>query len=177
MSRIVFQFLTPFILLLSMLLDGQMTQLLSHHALMLTSCLFLIFLTYSILEHSYRYMIIVAFFMGVLYDSYYIGVYGIASLLFPLIVLFVYNIRKTVFENRLTRIFTIIIIVSAFEFFSAVMMWAFQLSNFNFGEYIIYEMAPSLALNICYALLLQFPLERFYGMTKARKTLQKNIKL
>lgn len=177
MSRIVFQFLTPFILLLSMLLDGQMTQLLSHHALMLTSCLFLVFLTYSILQHSYRYMIIVAFFMGVLYDSYYIGVYGIGSLLFPLIVLFVYNIRKTVFENRLTRIFTIIIIVSAFEFFSAVLMWVFQLSTFNFGNYIIYEMAPSLALNICYALLLQFPLERFYGMTKAQETLQKNTKL
>lgn len=160
-----------------MLLDGQLTQLFSHHAMMLTSCLFLIFLTYSILQHSYRYMIIVAFIAGIIYDSYYIGVYGIASLLFPLTVLFVYNIRKTVFENRLTRIFTIIIIVSAFEFFSAVIMWLFQLSTFNFGEYIIYEMAPSLSLNIAYALILQFPLERFYGVTKSKRTLQKSTEL
>lgn len=160
-----------------MLLDGQLTQLFSHHALMLTSCLFLIFLTYSILQHSYRYMIIVAFLIGIIYDSYYIGIYGIASLLFPLIVLFVYNIRKIVFENRLTRIFTIIIIVSAFEFFSAVIMWLFQLSTFNFGNYIIYEMAPSLVLNIAYALILQFPLEHFYGVTKPSETLQKKTKM
>ena len=76
------------------------------------------------------------------------------------------------FENRLTRIFTVIIIVTAFEFFSAAIMLLFQLATFNFGNYIIYEMAPSLILNVTFAILLQFPLEKMYGMTKRKRTLQ-----
>lgn len=160
-----------------MLVDGHITQALSSTDMTVTSSLFLICLTYSILQHSYRYMVLVAFIIGMVYDSYYVGVYGIASLLFPLIVLFVYNIRQTVFENRLTRIFTIIIIVTAFEFFSAAIMLLFQLVTFNFGNYIIYEMAPSLILNVCFAVILQFPLEKFYGVTKGKRTLQSYKKL
>src|SRR5574337_797180 len=114
-----------------MLVDGHITQALSNTDMTVTSSLFLIFLTYSILQHSYRYMVLIAFIIGVIYDSYYIGVYGIASLLFPLIVLFVYNIRQTVFENRFTLI-----------------------------------------LNVTFAILLQFPLEKMYGMTKRKRTLQ-----
>ncbi|GFH41078.1 rod shape-determining protein MreD [Lactococcus insecticola] len=177
MSKFSFQFFTPVILLLVMLIDGQITQLLSTTATTLTSCLLLIVMTYSILQHSYRYMIVVAFLIGLVYDSYYIGVYGIASLLFPLIALFVYNIKQTVFENRLTRIFTVIIIVAAFEFLSGAMMLVFQISNFDFGNYIIYQMAPSLFLNIFFAIALQTPLEKFYGVTKAKKTLQARSKL
>lgn len=177
MSSFSFQFFTPFILLIIMLLDGQLTRLLSTNVTTVTSCLLLIFLTYSILQHSYHYMVIVAFVIGLIYDSYYIGVYGIASLLFPLIALFVYNIRQTVFANRLTRIFTVIIIVTAFEFLSGAIILGFQISNFNFGDYIIYEIAPSLCLNIFFAIALQSPLEKFYGITKAKKALQMKTKL
>ena len=122
-------------------------------------------------------MVIVAFVIGLIYDSYYIGVYGIASLLFPLIALFVYNIRQTVFTNRLTRIFTVIIIVTAFEFLSGAIILGFQISNFNFVDYVIYEMAPSLFLNIFFAIVLQSPLEKFYGIKKAKKGLQMKTKL
>ncbi|GFH43104.1 rod shape-determining protein MreD [Lactococcus hodotermopsidis] len=177
MSKLSFQFFTPVILLVIMLFDAQLTQLISTNVMTITSSLFLIFLTYSILQHSYRYMMIVAFVMGVIYDSYYIGVYGIASLLFPLIALFVYNIRQTVFANRLTRIFTVIIIVEAFEFFSGAMTLVFQIAKFNVWHYIIYQMAPSLCLNIFLAILLQTSLEKFYGMTKAKRTLQNKTKL
>jgi rod shape-determining protein MreD len=160
-----------------MLFDGQLTQILSGNMLMVTSCLFLIFLIYSTLQHSYPYMIIVALVLGLIYDSYYIGVYGIASLIFPLIVLFVYNIRRIVFANRLTRIFTVIIIVTAFELCSGLLVLGFQISTFNFWNYIIYEMAPSLCLNIFFAGVLQIPLERFYGVTKTKKTLRATKKL
>ena len=177
MSRFSFQFFTPIILLVVMLLDGQLTRLFSTHVTTVTSCLLLIFLTYSILQHSYHYMVIVAFVIGLIYDSYYVGVYGIASLLLPLIALFVYNIRQTVFTNRLTRIFTVIIVVTAFEFLSGAIILGFQISNFNFVDYVIYEMAPSLLLNILFALVLQSPLEKFYGITKAKKGLQMKTKL
>ena len=177
MSRFSFQFFTPFILLVVMLLDGQLTHLLSTNVTTVTSCLLLIFLTYSILQHSYHYVVIVAFVIGLIYDSYYIGVYGIASLLFPLIALFVYNIRQTVFVNSLTRIFTFIIIVSVFEFLSGAIILGFQISSFNFVDYVIYEMAPSLFLNIFFAIVLQSPLEKFYGIKKAKKALQMKTKL
>jgi rod shape-determining protein MreD len=64
----------------------------------------------------------------------------------------------------------VIIIVTAFEFLSGVIIVGFQISNFNFGDYIIYEIAPSLCLNIFFAIALQSPLEKFYGITKAKES-------
>ncbi len=118
-----------------MLLDGQVTiitQNLSGGTLTPACHLFLIFLVYSVTQHRHSYMVIVALFLGLIYDSYFLGIFGVATLLFPLIALFVYNIQSTVFTNRWTRLFTIIIIVTIFEVSSAVIMAAFGFSDLNF---------------------------------------------
>ncbi|MGM9886214.1 MAG: rod shape-determining protein MreD [Lactococcus sp.] len=170
MSRFTFQFFTPILLFLLMLLDGQITsvaQSLSGGTLTPVSHLMLIFLVYSITQHRHSYMVIVALFLGIIYDSYYVGIYGIATLLFPLIALFVYNIQSTVFTNRWTRLFTIIIIISSFEVASAVITSAFGFSSLNFINFVVYQLAPTLILNIFFAFVLQYPLEYFYKLKKS----------
>ncbi|MFK5237111.1 rod shape-determining protein MreD, partial [Lactococcus lactis] len=78
-------------------------------------------------------------------------IYGIATLLFPLIALFIYNIQITIFTNRWTRLFTTIIIVTAFEVFSAIIMVAFGFAHLNFINFVVYQLAPTLLLNIILA--------------------------
>lgn len=172
MSKFTFQFFSPLLLLFLMLFDGQLTQgftILSGGHVFPVSHLFLIFLVYSVTQHRSSYVVILALLLGVIYDSYYLGIYGIASLLFPLIALFVYNIQSTVFTNRWTRIFTIIIIVSAFEVASAIIIGAFGFSTLDFIDVVVYQLAPSLALNIILALILQIPLEYLYKLEKLQK--------
>ena len=167
MSRFTFQFFSPIILFLLMILDGQITHILtgvSSGTWVPVSHLFLIFLMYSVTQHRPSYIIILAAVLGAIYDSYYLGIYGI---LFPLIALFIYNIQITIFTNRWTRLFTTIIIVTAFEVFSAIIMAAFGFAHLNFINFVVYQLAPTLLLNIILATALQIPLEIFYRLKKS----------
>lgn len=169
MSRFTFQFFSPIILFLLMILDGQITHILTGYSSgtwVPVSHLFLIFLMYSVTQHRPSYIIILAAVLGAIYDSYYLGIYGIATLLFPLIALFIYNIQTTIFTNRWTRLFTTIIIVTAFEVFSAIIMTAFGFAQLQFIKFVVYQLAPTLLLNIILAVVLQFPLEIFYRLKK-----------
>lgn len=170
MSRFTFQFFTPILLFFLMLVDGQVTQLLSSISggtLTPVSHLLLIFMVYTVTQHRHSYVVIVALLIGMIYDSYYLGVFGVATLLFPLIVLFVYNIQMTVFTNRWTRLFTIIIIVTAFELASNLIIGIVGLSQFDLINFVVYQLAPTLLLNIVFSVVLQFPLEHFYKLTKS----------
>ncbi|RZI49371.1 rod shape-determining protein MreD [Lactococcus kimchii] len=170
MSRFSFQFASPIILFVLLILDGQITHILTSFSAGIwtpVSHLFLIFLLYSVTQHRPSYILILAAFLGIIYDSYYLGIYGIATLLFPLIALFVYNIQSTIFTNRWTRLFTVIIIVSAFEVFSAAITAAFGFSKLDFVNFVVYQLAPTLFLNIVLAVILQFPLETFYKLKKS----------
>jgi rod shape-determining protein MreD len=100
--------------------------------------------------------------LGIIYDSYFIGVIGIAAALLPLIVMFVNEIQTTVFQNRWTKIFTTIIIVFAFEVIIVVIEIIFKIFDINFVTFVVKQLAPSLILNIIFISILQFPLEAFY---------------
>ena len=66
-----------------------------------------------------------------------------------------------------TGLFTTIIIVTAFEVFSAIIMVAFGFAHLNFINFVVYQLAPTLLLNIILAVALQFPLEIFYRLKKS----------
>lgn len=167
MSRFSFQFFSPILLFFLMLIDGQLTQLMTTMTggvYTPVSHLMLIFLLYEVTQHKHGYMVIMAVFLGLVYDGYFLGIYGIASLLLPLIALFLYNIQTVVFTNRWTRLFSIIIIVTAFEVLSLVIAAIFGLTHLNFLDFIVYQLSATLLVNIVFATLLQFPLERLYKL-------------
>lgn len=169
MSKFSFQFLSPLILFFLILIDGQITgaisTLTSGH-LVFVSHLVLIFLVYTVTQHKYFYVVVLAIFLGLIYDSYYQGIYGVASLLLPLAALFVYHIRSLVFTNRWTRLFTMIIIVSVFEVLSGIIMAAFGFAEINLFNFVAKQLAPTLFLNIILMIVLQIPLEKMYKLQK-----------
>lgn len=169
MNRWAFQFFTPIIFIFFMLLDSQISQALlplTNNVFVPISRLFLIFLMYSATQHRLGYFVIVATVLGTIYDSYYIGVIGIAAAVIPLIALFVWEIQETVFTNRWTRLFTIIIIVFVFEVALPLIALAAGLVQIDPIRFITLQLAPTLSLNIFLAILLQRGLEVFYGIKK-----------
>ena len=93
MSRFSFQFFSPLFLFFLLLLDGQLTHFftaLSGGSIMPVSHLLLIFMVYTVTQHRHSYVLIVGVLLGIIYDSYFLGIFGIASLILPLIALFVY---------------------------------------------------------------------------------------
>ncbi|MGY3729968.1 rod shape-determining protein MreD [Lactococcus termiticola] len=167
MSRFSLQFIEPIMLFLLLLIDGQLTQVLGHlmsGPYLPVSHLVLIFLIYAVTCHRQSYLVFLGIFLGLVYDAYFIGVYGIASLLFPIIALFLYNIQTVVFTNRWTRLFTVIIVVAAFEVLSAVLAGIAGIGTHDVLGLIAYQLAPSLLINIVFALLLQAALERLYKL-------------
>lgn len=167
MSRFSFQFFSPLFLFFLLLLDGQLTHFfraLSGGSIMPVSHLLLIFMVYTVTQHRHSYVLIVGVLLGIIYDSYFLGIFGIASLILPLIALFVYQIQTVVFTNRWTRLFTVIIIVFAFQVLSTLIVNLVGVVNVNFVSFIVRQLAPTLALNIAFAILLQWPLEKMYRL-------------
>ena len=128
------------------------------------SHLLLIFMVYTVTQHRHSYVLILGILLGIVYDSYFLGIFGIASLIFPLIALFVYSIQTVVFTNRWTRLFTVIIIVSAFQVLSTLIINFVGVVKVDFVAFIVRQLAPTLALNIIFATLLQWPLEKMYRL-------------
>lgn len=152
-----------------MLIDNHISQLLSgifSDNLMPDAHLFLIVLMYSVLKHRLTYLMILGIALGVIYDAYFLNVIGLAAAVIPLIALFCYEIQAVIFANRLTRLFTTVIVVFAFEVILPLVEVAFGLVTFNFLHFIASQLAPTLLLNILLAFLLQWPLEALYGIQK-----------
>ncbi|OFI49758.1 rod shape-determining protein MreD [Floricoccus tropicus] len=154
-----------FILFVTILFDGQFSNFIftiSKGKFYATSNIFLIFLIYVILKNSYLYNVVTSLILGFVYDSYFTGIIGIATLIYPLIALFIYHIRPIVHTNRLTRFFTLIIIITIFEVMKVVIIQITGLGDVQFLSFISKTLAPTLLLNIIIWVLLQIPLERIF---------------
>lgn len=165
MNRWAFQFFSPVILLCLLLIDGQMSRFFAEifqYEILPIVHLTLIFLIYSVKKHSLTYLLVLGVLLGIIYDSYFLGVVGIATAVLPLIFLFVNEIQTIVFTNRWTKLFTTIIIVFIFELAVYLMQYAFQIVSVNVLVFIVKQLAATLVLNIFLMLLLEKPLEYFY---------------
>ncbi|MCL2858748.1 MAG: rod shape-determining protein MreD [Streptococcaceae bacterium] len=165
MSRFSIQFLSPIFLFLLMLIDGQMSRLLlsaSGGQFIIVAHLMLIFLVYTVSQHRFSYLVVLGLGLGIIYDAYYLQIYGIASLLLPLIAIFVHNIKSIVFANRVALFSTIIIVITIFDVCSTLIMLLFGISKVNILDFVVYQLAPTLLVNVLVTLALLIPLEKLY---------------
>lgn len=166
MSKIKwFPIIEFFLLFVTILFDGQLSNLLfvlSNGKIYATSNIFLIFLMYVVLRNSYLYNVLISLILGLIYDSYFTGIIGIATLIYPLIALFIYHIRSVVHTSRITRFFTLVIIITIFEVMKVTIVQVMGLGTIHFVPFISKTLAPTLALNIVFWLVLQIPLEKIF---------------
>ena len=155
----------PLILFLSLFIDGQISLRISQllpNSLKPTSFLFLYGFVLLSLYFSEIASIWLGIFFGFCFDVYFLNTIGIAFLLFPLLQVIIFRCNQIVLVNRFTRFFTFLLTILFFQFFANLLLIPFNGMNFDMVAVIVYQIAPSLILNLLLLIVLQPLLEEIY---------------
>ena len=155
----------PLILFLSLFVDGQISFLISRfcpNSFEPTSFLFLYGFMLLSLYFSEIASIWWGVFFGFCFDVYFLRTIGIAFLVFPLLQVIFYRCNQIILVNRLTRFFTFLLTILLFQILTNLLLILFIGIKFNWITLIIYQMAPSLILNVLLLIVLQPLLEKIY---------------
>lgn len=166
------KYYAPFVFFLLMLLDGQMTRALeefSKDIFFLHSHMLMLALVLASFQLTRRYMLTSAVIIGVLMDSYYIGIIGIYALCLPLIVLLCYQIFTYVRPNGFTLLLSVILFVTFLETTLLGVHLAFSLAQVDLAVFVTRTLGPTLILNVALFLVLVFPFKKLLGYQEKPK--------
>lgn len=155
----------PLILFLSLFVDGQISFLISRfcpNSFEPTSFLFLYGFMLLSLYFSEIASIWWGVFFGFCFDVYFLRTIGIAFLVFPLLQVIFYRCNQIILVNRLTRFFTFLLTILLFQILTNLLLIIFIGIKFNWITLIIYQIVPSLILNMLLLIVLQPLLEKIY---------------
>ncbi|WP_071130147.1 rod shape-determining protein MreD [Enterococcus timonensis] len=163
------KYYAPFIFFLFMLLDAQITRALevvSQDTVFWHAHLLMLALVLATLKLSRRYMVISSIVIGLVMDSYYIGIIGIYALGLPLLVLLAYQIFQYVEPNLFVLLLTVIILVTFLEVALLVIQMIFSLAAIVPAVFITRTLGPTILLNVAIFLILIIPLKKLFGFKK-----------
>ena len=155
----------PLILFLSLFVDGQISFLISRfspNSFEPTSFLFLYGFMLLSLYFSDIASIWWGVFFGFCFDVYFLHTLGITFLVFPLLQVIFYRCNQIILVNRLTRFFTFLLTILLFQILTNLLLILFIGIKFNWITLIIYQIFPSLILNVLLMIVLQPLLEKIY---------------
>ena len=155
----------PLILFLSLFVDGQISFLISRfcpNSFEPTSFLFLYGFMLLSLYFSEIASIWWGVFFGFCFDVYFLRTIGIAFLVFPLLQVIFYRCNQIILVNRLTRFFTFLLTILLFQILTNLLLILFIGIKFNWITLIVYQIFPSLILNVLLLIVLQPLLEKIY---------------
>ena len=155
----------PLILFLSLFVDGQISFLISRfspNSFEPTSFLFLYGFMLLSLYFSEIASIWWGVFFGFCFDVYFLHTLGITFLVFPILQVIFYRCNQIILVNRLTRFFTFLLTILLFQILTNLLLILFIGIKFNWITLIIYQIFPSLILNVLLMIVLQPLLEKIY---------------
>ena len=155
----------PLILFLSLFVDGQISFLISRfspNSFEPTSFLFLYGFMLLSLYFSEIASIWWGVFFGFCFDVYFLHTLGITFLVFPLLQVIFYRCNQIILVNRFTRFFTFLLTILLFQILTNLLLILFIGIKFNWITLIIYQIFPSLILNVLLMIVLQPLLEKIY---------------
>lgn len=155
----------PLILFLFLFVDGQISFLISRfcpNSFEPTSFLFLYGFMLLSLYFSEIASIWWGVFFGFCFDVYFLHTLGITFLVFPILQVIFYRCNQIILVNRLTRFFTFLLTILLFQILTNLLLILFIGIKFNWITLIIYQIFPSLILNVLLLIVLQPLLEKIY---------------
>lgn len=155
----------PLILFLSLFVDGQISFLISRfcpNSFEPTSFLFLYGFMLLSLYFSEIASIWWGVFFGFCFDVYFLHTLGISFIVFPILQVIFYRCNQIILVNRLTRFFTFLLTILLFQILTNLLLVLFIGIKFNWITLIIYQISPSLILNVLLLIVLQPLLEKIY---------------
>ena len=155
----------PLILFLSLFVDGQISFLISRfspNSFEPTSFLFLYGFMLLSLYFSEIASIWWGVFFGFCFDVYFLNTLGISFLLFPLLQIIFYHWNQVILLNRLTRFLTFLLTIFCFQLLSSFLEIFLIGIKFDLFSLVVFQIAPSLLLNLFLLLIFQPLFEKIY---------------
>ena len=155
----------PLLLFLSLFIDGQFSFIFSRFIPnQFEAISFLFFYGFMMLSLYFSEIccIWLGIFFGFCFDVYFLHTLGIAFLVFPLLQVIFYRCNQIILVNRLTRFFTFLLTILLFQILTNLLLILFISIKFNWITLIIYQIVPSLILNMLLLIVLQPLLEKIY---------------
>ncbi|MGM9903651.1 rod shape-determining protein MreD [Enterococcus sp. 10A9_DIV0425] len=155
----------PIVLFLLILIDGHLTRMMiswSNGNYMASSHILILVLMFCSLTFPKHYMLITTIVLGIIFDSYYIGVIGIYAVAIPLLVFVMYAMKSVIHINIFTEFFSLIIFVTGYELFTLGVQMVFKLATVNSTFFITKYLGPTLLLNMLLFALLVVPLKKLF---------------
>ncbi|WP_295729857.1 rod shape-determining protein MreD [uncultured Limosilactobacillus sp.] len=162
------RFLFPIGLLLAFFLDGSLSKVFANqffsfpYSMVSQLVLLWLVLAYFFEENIKIPLYGFAVLIGVLSDLFYSGVLGLFIVLYPLMVWLTKLLANFFNENFFNTLMIFFINVCVFQLLN---YWAFLLIgviHVKFGSFLLYTLAPTLALNLVYFVVLYWPIHELY---------------
>lgn len=153
----------PVIFFLLMLIDGQLTkgvETLTDNMYLANAHLMLLAFMTVIPKLSKTYLLITSLVLGMICDSYYLGIIGIYTVALTATVMMMFTFQRIVHTNLLTGFFGIIIFVTVYELIAVFLQVIFQLSNVAPLLFITEVLGPTLLFNMLLYVLLAYPMKK-----------------
>ncbi|MGK0552166.1 rod shape-determining protein MreD [Enterococcus faecalis] len=163
------RYVAPIIFFFLLLIDAHLTKAFetwTDNSYFANAHLLLLALLFAVPNFSKRYLLITSLILGLLADSYFIGIIGIYTVALTTTVILMFMFRDVVQTNLLTGFFGIVIFVSIYEFIAMILQVIFHLANVNPLLFITEVLGPTLLLNMVLFVLLAYPFKKLFTSKK-----------
>ncbi|MBM7617810.1 rod shape-determining protein MreD [Weissella uvarum] len=113
-----------------------------------------------------RLIYIMAFLSGLLFDIFYVGIIGIATIGFPLTVWLATKIQRYVQTTMSWSMVTWFLSMCAFLFYDYFAFGIINLANSDLFSFVVFHLFPTIVLNLIFFIVLYSPLSYLYRVTK-----------
>lgn len=173
LSRLKYVF--PLGLFIALFLDGSFSKifapLMFSYPYSMSSQLVMLWLVLSFFfeENIQIPLVWFAVFAGAVVDLYYSGILGLFIFLYPLIVMVTRALDRLMDRNFLNMILIFFIDLVVFELLNYLAYRIVGVIQQGFGDFLVDNLAPTLALNLVYFVIFFWPVNRLYHWALNRR--------
>ena len=154
-----------FLLFLLMLIDGQLSYLMSSifsYHVTISSHLLLLAIINFYHDRNKHFVLFSALILGILYDIYYLNRIGLVVFLLPVLIIFTNKITKSIFASNFQTLTYYIIILFLFEIVGESAAVLLGMTTLSIANFIAYSFAPTLIFNVLLYLIFQKLFKKVY---------------
>ena len=173
LSRLKYVF--PLGLFIALFLDGSFSKifapLMFSYPYSMSSQLVMLWLVLSFFFEENIHIPLVWFsvFAGAVADLYYSGILGLFIFLYPLIIMVTRTLDRLMDRNILNIILIFFIDLVVFELLNYLAYRIVGVIQQGFGDFLVDNLAPTLALNLVYFVIFFWPINRLYHWALSRR--------
>lgn len=101
--------------------------------------------------------------IGVIFDLYYTGIFGVFIFIFPLVILLTRALSRALPNTFLVNFLIYFIDITMVSGLSYLANSIIHLTSLTSSEFLIYSLAPTLAYNLAMFVILYFPIQALFN--------------